>query len=78
MTTFRTYTAKLTDGPLEGTTIRTEFTAAGEPQPRMTIPTATPSKQLLYIRGTGVEFGDDNARPTAVDYRFVQAIFEDR
>ncbi len=74
-----TYTAKLTDGPLEGKTIRTDFTASGDPQPRLTIPTDVESKQYLYTRGTGFEFGADSAlseRPNAVDYRFVQAIFE--
>ncbi|MEA9986941.1 MULTISPECIES: hypothetical protein [Subtercola] len=87
-TTSESYTAKLTDGPLEGKTIRTGFTNGGEPQPRITIPTDSPAKQYLYIRGNGFEYGSDDAsssngssparpaRPTAVEYRFVQAIFE--
>lgn len=73
-----TYTAKLTDGPLEGKTIRTDFTVGGDPQPSLTIPTGSESKEYLYIRGTGSEFGanDTNSSlPSAVDYHFVQAIF---
>jgi hypothetical protein len=33
-----TYTAKLTDGPLEGTTVRTAFTEGGNPLARLEIP----------------------------------------
>ena len=32
------YTAKLTDGPLEGKTVTTDFLDSGEPQPRIEIP----------------------------------------
>ncbi|WP_291048054.1 hypothetical protein [Herbiconiux sp.] len=67
------YTAKFTDGPLEGKTIRTDFTSAGEPQARLTIPAAASSKQYLYRRSSGLEYGDSD-RPSAVDYRYVEAI----
>ncbi|MBM7473364.1 MULTISPECIES: hypothetical protein [Subtercola] len=73
-----TYTAKLTDGPLEGKTIRTDFTVEGDPQPRLTIPTNSEAKEYLYIRGGSIEFGADDShsrQPSAVDYRFVQAVF---
>lgn len=79
MTQFGTYTAKLVDGPLEGKTISTPFSVGGEPQPRISIPTDSPSKHYLYIRGSGIEFGEGSAadhRPSAVEYRFVQAVFE--
>jgi hypothetical protein len=79
VTQLGTYTAKLVDGPLEGKTISTDFTAGGEAQPRIMIPTDAPSKQYLYIRGRGIEFGegsDADRRPRAVEYRFVQAVFE--
>ena len=79
MTQFGTYTAKLVDGPLEGKTIRTEFGGGGEPQARITIPTDSPTKHYLYIRGGGIEFGEGSEatrRPSAVEYRFVQAVFE--
>jgi len=67
------YTAKFTDGPLEGKTIRTDFTPAGDPQARLTIPASSDSKQYLYRRASGVEYGDSD-RPSAVDYRYVEAI----
>ncbi|RFA15183.1 hypothetical protein B7R22_03025 [Subtercola boreus] len=77
-TQFGTYTAKLVDGPLEGKTISTEFSPGGEAQPRIEIPTDSPSKHYLYIRGSGIEFGEGpeaTRRPSAVEYRFVQAVF---
>jgi hypothetical protein len=67
------YTAKFTDGPLEGKTIRTEFTDAGEPHARLSIPTASRSKSYLYRRASGLEFADSE-RPSAVDYRYVEAV----
>jgi hypothetical protein len=70
------YTAKFTDGPLEGKTIRTDFTDSGEPQARLTIPAAAAgaaAKKYLYRRSAGVEFADSE-RPSAVDYRYVEAI----
>ena len=69
------YTAKFTDGPLEGKTIRTDFTPAGEPQARLTIPAAATAKQYLYRRSSGLEYGDSD-RPSAVDYRYVQSIVD--
>ncbi|RFA22829.1 hypothetical protein B7R25_02815 [Subtercola boreus] len=79
MTRFGTYTAKLVDGPLEGKTISTGFSDGGEPQPRMSIPTDSPTKHYLYIRGSGIEFAEGSGatdRPSAIEYRFVQAVFE--
>jgi hypothetical protein len=71
-----TYTAKLTDGPLEGKTITTQFLASGEPQPRLEIP-ADSGKRYLYARGSGLEFeAEGSERPTAVDYRYLEALFE--
>lgn len=67
------YTAKFTDGPLEGKTIRTDFTASGEPQARLTIPATTNAKHYLYRRAAGLEFADSD-RPSAVDYNYVEAI----
>ncbi|MFB2555219.1 hypothetical protein [Herbiconiux liangxiaofengii] len=67
------YTAKFTDGPLEGKTIRTDFTDAGEPQARLSIPAASSTKQYLYRRASGLEFADSD-RPSAVDYRYVEAV----
>ncbi|CAD5992523.1 hypothetical protein [Agreia sp. COWG] len=74
-TEYGSYTAKLTDGPLEGRTVRTAFSESGEPLARLEIPAGT-SKHYLYTRGSGVEFngeGDRAALPSAVDYRFIEA-----
>jgi hypothetical protein len=49
-TSIGTYTAKLTDGPLEGKTIRKEFLASGDPQPRIEIPVESGRKRYLYTR----------------------------
>jgi hypothetical protein len=71
-----TYTAKLTDGPLEGKTITIQFLDSGDPQPRLEIP-ADSGKRYLYARGAGLEFeGEGSERPTAVDYRYLEALFE--
>ncbi|WP_368498827.1 hypothetical protein [Herbiconiux sp. A18JL235] len=67
------YTAKFTDGPLEGKTIRTDFTESGEPQARLTIPAASAEKQYLYRRSSGLEYAA-SGRPSAVDYRYVESI----
>jgi hypothetical protein len=69
------YTAKFTDGPLEGKTIRTDFTDSGEPQARLSIPAPASTKHYLYRRSSGLEF-DNSDRPSAVDYRYVQAIVD--
>ena len=71
-----TYTAKLTDGPLEGKTVTTEFLESGDPRPRLEIPAAG-HKRYLYLRGAGLEFGSTEfpERPTAVDYRYIEALF---
>lgn len=75
-TTARTYTAKLVDGPLEGRTIATEFLETGEPRPRIEIPTGAADKRYLYVRAAGREFdAEGDERPTAVDYRFLEAVF---
>jgi hypothetical protein len=73
-----TYTAKLTDGPLEGKTISIEFLESGDPRPRIEIPAPSGGKRYLYARGAGLEFGssDHPDRPTAVDYRYLEALFE--
>jgi hypothetical protein len=72
------YTAKLVDGPLEGKTVSTQFANDGDPQARIEIPAGS-GKSYLYTRGAGLEFdpaGDRSDKPTAVDYRFVQAIVD--
>ncbi|MBG6058626.1 hypothetical protein RCH16_002275 [Cryobacterium sp. MP_M5] len=73
-----TYTAKLTDGPLEGKTITTEFLESGDPRPRLEIPADTGTKRYLYTRGAGLEFESSEfpERPTAVDYRYLEAVFD--
>ncbi|GAB3119697.1 hypothetical protein [Glaciibacter psychrotolerans] len=72
-----TYTAKLTDGPLEGKTIRTEFLESGDPRARLEIP-ADSGKHYIYQRSSGIEFdaGGQANRPTAVDYRYLEAVFK--
>ncbi|MGO7983537.1 hypothetical protein ACC691_37455 [Rhizobium johnstonii] len=45
------YTAKLTDGPLEGRTVTTAFLDSGDPQPRIEIPAPAGGKRYLYSRG---------------------------
>ncbi|KGJ72577.1 hypothetical protein GY21_14410 [Cryobacterium roopkundense] len=75
-TTQGTYTAKLTDGPLEGKTVTTAFLDTGDPQPRIEIP-AESGKSYLYTRGAGLEYegSETPVRPTAVEYRFSEAVF---
>ena len=72
-----TYTAKLTDGPLEGKTITVQFLGTGDPQPRIEIPAESGRKGYLYSRTAGLEFdsSDHSERPTAVDYRDLEAVF---
>ena len=72
-----TYTAKLTDGPLEGTTVTTEFLDSGDPRPRLEIP-AEKGKRYLYARSAGLEFDSPEhpEQPSAVDYRYLQALFD--
>jgi hypothetical protein len=74
-----TYTAKLTDGPLEGKTITTEFLDSGDPRPRIEITADAHGKRYLYTRGGGVEFASEDTasdRPSAVDYRYLEAVFD--
>jgi hypothetical protein len=71
-----TYTAKLTDGPLEGTTVRTAFTEGGDPVARLEIPQGREKTYLYVLGGSGLEFdGESGAgdRPSAVGYRFLRA-----
>jgi hypothetical protein len=79
-TSTATYTAKLTDGPLEGKTITTEFLESGDPRPRIEIPAEAGSgKRYLYARAAGVEFASEDSgsdRPSAVDYRYLEALFD--
>lgn len=73
------YTAKLTDGPLEGKTITTQFLDSGDPRPRIEIPADGGAKRYLYARSGGVEFAandDADNRPSAVDYRYLEAVFD--
>ncbi len=83
-TSLGTYTAKLTDGPLEGKTIATEFLSSGDPQPRIEIPVASSEKRYLYTRSGAREFSasdfdedsGNSGRPSAVEYRFLEARFD--
>ena len=78
-TSTETYTAKMTDGPLEGKTITIEFLASGDPRPRLEIPAESSGKKYLYARGAGLEFSSDSGsshRPSAVEYRFLEATFD--
>lgn len=71
-----TYTAKLIDGPLEGKTVSTGFLETGDPQPRLEI-AGEGGKRYVYSRGAGLEFdGADDDRPTAVEYRFIETVFD--
>ncbi|WP_136706612.1 hypothetical protein [Agromyces sp. H66] len=70
------YTAKLIDGPLEGKTVATAFLESGDPRPRLEL-NAEQGKRYIYTRGSGLEFaGDDDDRPTAVEYRFIETVFD--
>jgi hypothetical protein len=71
-----TYTAKLIDGPLEGKTVATAFLDSGDPRPRLEL-NVEQGKHYVYGRGAGLEFSaDDDDRPTAVEYRFLETVFE--
>ncbi len=70
------YTAKLIDGPLEGKTVATAFLDTGDPRPRLEL-NADKGKRYIYTRGAGLEFSaDDDDRPTAVEYRFIETVFD--
>lgn len=73
--TARTYTAKLTDGPLEGKTLSADFLESGEPRP--TVDIAAQGKTYVYARTSGQEFeSEDSDRPTAVNYRYLTTNFD--
>jgi hypothetical protein len=70
------YTAKLIDGPLEGKTVATAFLESGDPRPRLELGTEQ-GKHYVYARGSGLEFdAADDTRPTAVEYRFIETVFD--
>lgn len=80
-TSLTTYTAKLTDGPLEGKTITTEFLSSGDPRPRLEIPAPVGGKRYVYVRlsGTGTEYTStdtSSGRPSAVGYRYLETVFD--
>jgi hypothetical protein len=69
------YTAKLTDGPLEGRTITRALLETGDPEARLEIP-AEGAKRFAYVRSGGMEFsGEGDQHPTAVDYRYTETVF---
>ncbi|WP_394551014.1 hypothetical protein ACDF64_10400 [Agromyces sp. MMS24-JH15] len=71
------YTAKLIDGPLEGRTVATAFLDSGDPRPRIELNADTGDKRYVYSRGSGLEFDSENSPlPTAVEYRFVETVFD--
>jgi hypothetical protein len=74
MSTQTNYTVKLTDGPLEGKTISAPLTDQGSPKPTVDVPSGTAGKVYRYARTTGEEY-DDSGAPSAVDYRFLEAVF---
>jgi hypothetical protein len=70
------YTAKLSDGPLEGKTISVDFLDTGEPKPSIGIPSGG-TKTYIYARTSDVEFDREGSdRPTAVAYRFRTTSFD--
>ena len=80
-TSMTTYTAKLIDGPLEGKTISTAFLDSGDPRPRLELPAPAGGKRYLYVRASGFEReftteGPGADRPSAVDYRYVETLFD--
>ncbi|AQX81090.1 hypothetical protein BWO91_14920 [Plantibacter flavus] len=74
MSTRTSYTVKLTDGPLEGKTISARLSDHGSPTPTVDVPSGTAGKVYRYARTTGEEY-DDSGAPSAVDYRFLEAVF---
>lgn len=72
MSTTESYTAKLTDGPLEGKTISTDFLETGEPRPSIEIP--SDGKKYVYARAAGQEF-ETSERPSAINYRYLTTSF---
>jgi hypothetical protein len=68
-----TYTVKLTDGPLEGKTIAAPL-SAGEPTATVDVPSGTAGKIYRYARTAGQEY-DESDVPSAVNYRFLEAVF---
>ena len=74
------YSAKFIDGPLEGTTMRVDFTESGDPRPRLEIAADSeeqPSTRFVYVRGSGLEFDErqpDRERPSAVEYRYQEVL----
>jgi hypothetical protein len=73
MSTTEGYTAKLTDGPLEGKTISAHFLESGDPRPSIEIPAG--EKTYVYARAAGQEFESSN-RPSAIDYRYLTTSFD--
>lgn len=70
------YTAKLTDGPLEGKTLAADFLDSGDPRPTVEI-AAQGGKTYVYARTAGQEFdAEDSDRPSAVNYRYLTTNFE--
>ena len=73
--TTRTYTAKLTDGPLEGKTLSADFLDSGDPRPTVDIPAQ--GKTYVYARSSGQEFElEGSDRPSAVNYRYLTTNFD--
>lgn len=68
------YTVKLTDGPLEGKTIAAHLTDEASPAATVDVASGTAGKVYRYARTTGQEY-DDSGAPSAVDYRFLEAVF---
>jgi hypothetical protein len=72
-----TYTAKLTDGPLEGKTLSADFLDSGDPRPTVDI-AAAGGKTYVYARTSGQEFeSEDSDRPSAVNYRYLTTNFDE-
>ncbi|GAB2519113.1 hypothetical protein [Paramicrobacterium agarici] len=64
------YTAKLTDGPLEGKTISIDFLPSGDAKPSIEVP-VDEGKAYLYVQSGHTEFDtEDSDQPTAVGYRY--------
>ena len=75
--TTSTYTAKLTDGPLEGKTLSADFLESGDPRPTVDI-VAQGGKTYVYARTSGQEVeSEDSEQPTAVNYRYLTTNFDE-
>ena len=66
-----TYTAKLTDGPLEGKTLRRAYGDEQAPAARLEIPTGRNGSRWIYLLAGSLEHDEGaGSLPTAAAYRY--------